>query len=56
MGCCGRRPVSIFFRNLQDEDIDDFHLRLIQAAIKMVEKALFRDDAALSQAQASSSI
>ena len=45
---------NIYNKNEEDvtiEDIDNFHFRLIHAAIKMVEKTLFRHDAALTQAQ-----
>ena len=36
---------------LADEDIDDFELWLVHSAIKMVEKHLFRQRGALTQAK-----
>ena len=47
------RGTGIFnlFAQFADKHIDDFHLRFIHAAIKMVKKALFRDNTAFTQAQ-----
>ena len=47
------RGTGIFnlFAQFADKHIDDFHPRFIRAAIKMVKKALFRDNTAFTQAQ-----
>src|SRR5262245_25170477 len=45
------RSVGEFLAQLADEDVDDFELRLVHAAVEVVEEHLLGERRALAQAQ-----